>query len=86
VFYFTSKPFQPKAGLPRGGGVKKKHFTCEATGGIQTWDFWSAVKCFNHLVTGHLNTHLMHQLHVGGMGAGPKEKLNFRSFLGAILE
>jgi len=38
------------------------------------------------LVTSHLNTHLMHQLHVGGMGAGPKEKLNFRSFLGAILE
>ena len=22
--YFTSKPFQPKAGLPRGGGVKKQ--------------------------------------------------------------
>jgi len=21
--YFTSRPFQPKAGLPRGGGVKK---------------------------------------------------------------
>jgi len=23
VLYFTSMPFQPKAGLPRGGGVKK---------------------------------------------------------------
>jgi len=33
VFIFTSRPFQPKAGLPRGGGVKK-HFTCEATCGI----------------------------------------------------
>ena len=26
VFIFTSRPFQPKAGLPRGGGVKKTHY------------------------------------------------------------
>ena len=48
------KLFQSKAGLPREGGVKK-HFICETTGGIRTWDSWSTVNGFNHLATSHLN-------------------------------
>ena len=44
----NSKPFQPKAGLPRDEG-KEKQFTCKATGGIQTWKLWSnAYKLFGH--------------------------------------
>ena len=34
VLICTSRSFQPKAGLPSGGGVKK-HFTWEATAGIE---------------------------------------------------
>ena len=39
---FTSRPFQPKTGLPGGGGVKK-HFIWKGINGIQTCDFWSTV-------------------------------------------
>ena len=39
VLKFYLQTFQPKAGLPRGGGVRK-HFIFEQTG---AWDFWSTV-------------------------------------------
>ena len=32
----------------------------EATGGHRTWDFWSTVKCFNHLATVSLQALVKH--------------------------
>ena len=51
VFIFTSRPFQPKAGLPRGGGVKKT-LPVKQQVGFEPATFWAAVKCFNHLAIG----------------------------------
>jgi len=51
VFIFTSKPFQPKAGLPRGGGIKKNTLPVKQQVGFKPGTFWSTVKCFNCLAT-----------------------------------
>jgi len=50
-FTFTTKPFQPKAGLPRGGGVKKNTLPVKQKVGFKPGTFRSAVKCFNYLAT-----------------------------------
>ena len=44
-FIFTSRPFQPKAGLPRGGGVKKNTLAVKQQVGFEPGTFWSTVEC-----------------------------------------
>ena len=48
---FYLQPFQPKACLPRGGGVKKNTLPVKQQVGFEPGAFWSAVKCLNHLAT-----------------------------------
>ena len=42
--FFTSRPFQPKVGLPRGGGVKENTLPVKQQVGFELGTFWSADK------------------------------------------
>ena len=48
VYFFYLQALSAKGWSPKGRRGKEQHFTCEATGGIRTWDFWSTVDFFNH--------------------------------------
>ena len=55
---FTSRPFQPKAGLPRGGGVKKMLYLWSNRWNLDLRLFCLyVVECFNHFVTVSQATH-----------------------------
>jgi len=49
--YFYLQALSAKGWSPKGRRDKEKHFTCEATGGIRTWDLLVCSRTLGHSVT-----------------------------------